>query len=191
MTYEEIKQRYVQKGYPFYTKPYDVNLYGIRSTSAVVDEFNDTLGIAYTDLFGNEINLEHRGTTKPGLYWLKNKKGNVNGTAILVPDHYKGCWAIGKHKGEYEALIQSSRAGFKVWRDNDSDGQFDYTGPIYTDVTGINMHTESLLSETEKVGPYSAGCQVRQFDQEHFMVMQICEMQTLYHGSLFSYTLFD
>ena len=178
-------------GYPFYTKPYDLNLYGIRNTSTKVDLFNDTLGVAYIDHFGNEINIQHRGTTKPGLYYLKNKLGNVKGTAILHPGHYKSCWKLGLHNGKYEALVQSERANFEVWRDSDSDGELDYAGKIFTDVAGLNMHTESLVSVTEKVGAYSAGCQVRQNDFEHFVVVNLCKMQIQEgNGNYFSYSLF-
>lgn len=190
MTYHQIQAKYDLAGYPFYTKPFDLNLYGIRSPDPLVDEFNDILGVAYTDHFGNLINLEHKGTTKPGLYWLKNKLGSLNGTFILKPGHYKACFTLGKHKGEYEALVQSDKAQFVGWRDKDSDGQLDYSGPDYQDVAGLNMHTESLITQTEKVGAYSAGCQVRQFDYEHFMVMNLCKMQMLYHGKYFSYSLF-
>jgi len=98
--------------------------------------------------------------------------GNINGTAILIPDFYSACWVVGKHNGKYEALVQYKEP-FRVWRDNDQDGQFDYHGVEYRDVTGLNMHTESLVNETEKVGAYSAGCQVRQFDRDHFMFMEL------------------
>lgn len=191
MTYEEIKQRFEAAGFPFYTKPYDLNLWGERSQELTVNEFNDLLGVAYTDLLGNGINIVHKGTTKPGLYWLKNKLGNINGTAILTTGHYKSCWTLGHHKGQYEALVQSDKSQFVVWRDKDSDGEFDYSGTMYDDVQGLNMHTESLINNTDKVGAYSAGCQVRQHDREHFMTIEVAKMQIAQgHGEYFSYSLF-
>ena len=191
MTYQDIKKKFTDHGYPFYTKPYDLNLYGIRNESNEVDLFNDILGLAFVDHFGNEINLQHWGTTKPGLYYLKNKLGNPEGTAILHPGHYKACWKLGLHNGKYEALIQSERAKFEVWRDFNSDGKLDYTGKLFTDVAGLNMHTESLISVTEKVGAYSAGCQVRKNDFEHFAVINLCKMQIQEgNGNYFSYSLF-
>lgn len=190
-TYDDIKQLYEKHGYPFYTSPYDLNLFGIRAESMTVDEFNDTLGVAYTDMFDAGVLLLHKGTTKPGLYWLKNKLGSVNGTFILKPGHYRKCWTLGHHKGQYEALVQSEFARFEGWRDDNSDGKLDYSGPIYTDVQGLNMHTESLINDTEKVGAYSAGCQVRQFDREHFMVIELAKMQAREHGLFYSYSLFE
>jgi hypothetical protein len=157
-----------------------------------VDQFNDLLGVATEDHFGNQINLVHKGTTKPGLYWLgKEHIGNIDGTAILIPDQYRSCWIVGKHKGEYEALQQSDRAQFKVWRDKNKDGHLDYSGKIYYNVAGLNGHCESLIRETERVGAYSAGCQVRQYDLEHFAVMNLCKLSTIYWGKYISYTLFE
>jgi len=190
-TYNQIKEKILDKGYKFFEGgAYDVNLFGIRSNSLQVDEWNDVLGIAYKDNIGNGICIMHRGSTKPGLYWLKNKMGNVKGTAILIPDQYRGCWKIGEHKG-YEALQQKGDNIFKVWRDNDEDGKFDYTGEIHGDVTGLNMHTESLIHKTEKVGAYSAGCQVRADDLEHFQTMQILKISNKIFGNSFSYTLLE
>lgn len=190
LTYNQVRKIYAQKGYRFYTGAYNINLGGIRSSSNDVDRFNDVLFVAYEDHFGNGILLLSKATTKPGLGWLKDKMGNRNGTAILVPGYYPSCWTLGKHKGQYEALVQSDKATFKVWRDNDKDGEFDYTGKIYDDVGGLNMHCESLLTETEKVGLYSAGCQVRQYDLEHFMVINLCKLSIIYWGKYISYGLF-
>lgn len=191
LTYNELKEVIKNKGHIFFESgPYDVNLYGIRSESLQVDEFNDILGIAFKDRFDNKINFMSEGTTKPGLYWLKKKMGNINGTAILIPGQYRGVWKISTHKG-YEALAQSKNGVFKVWRDNDADGQFDYNGKIYTDVTGLNMHTESLVADTEKVGAYSAGCQVRKDTNEHFAVIDLLKTAASIYGNSFSYTLLE
>ena len=189
MIYSEVKAMFECLGHRFYDSGYfNVNLFGIRRKTKV-DEFDDILGIAYRDDFGNGIVLEHKGTTDPGKYWLETKMGNVQGTAILIPGHYPRCWQIGDHKG-YPALVQKGMP-FKVWRDNDQDGDLDFGGKEYKDVTGLNMHTTSFLSEIEKVGAYSAGCQVRQKDEDHRMVMEILQVSALLHGNSFSYTLID
>jgi hypothetical protein len=188
VTYNEIKKMYELAGHRFFKGPYNVNLWAIRNPSLQVNEWNDLLGVAYQDAWGNEINLVHSGTTKPGLYWLKNKLGNINGTFILMPGQYLSCFMLGKH-GKYDALVQNGMP-FKGWRDNDKDGEFDFSGPIYTDVRGLNMHTESLLNETEKVGAYSAGCMVREFDREHFMVMELLKRSAEIYGDTFSFALF-
>ena len=170
--YKVIEQLYADHGYKFYKGRYALNIGGIRMGYDTVDEFNDVLFIAYIDDFGNEVCLFHKGTTKPGLYWLKNKKGNKEGTAILKPGQYLNCWYMGQHNGKYDALRQKGMP-FKVWRDGNSDSEFDINGATFTNVTGLNMHTASFNSVTGKVGAYSAGCQVRKHDEEHEMVMAI------------------
>lgn len=189
MIYSEIKAVFECLGHRFYDRgAYNVNLFGIRHLDRV-DEFNDVLGIALRDDFGNPICLEHKGTTDPGSYWLRKQTGNANGTFILAPGQYPGCWHVGLHKG-HEALIQKG-APFRGWRDNDQDGQLDPDGRIYEDVTGLNMHTTSYLNEIMHVGAYSAGCQVRQKDEDHVMVMEILKRSLDLYGNSFTYTLID
>lgn len=190
LSFDGIKKVTISKGYNWWEGEYNPFLYAVRSRSLIVDLWNDILGVCYIDKFGNRINLMHKGSTKPGLNWLKDKTGNVNGTAILPPGQYRKCWTIGEHNG-YPALCQAAPGVFQVWRDNDKDGRFDFQGPLYNDVSGLNMHTESLLKDTERVGWYSAGCQVRAFDKEHFMVMNILGMSVPSWGPLFSYTLLE
>lgn len=190
MIYSEVKALFECLGHQFFDAgAYNVNLFGIRRGLDRVDEFNDILGVAFRDDQGNPICLEHKGTTKPGLYWLKNRKGNINGTAILQPDQYPGCWMMGDHK-EYEALVQKGMP-FKVWRDGDEDGELDIDGQTFDDVTGLNMHTTSFINEIDRVGAYSAGCQVRQKDEDHRMVMEVIKRSASIWGNSFTYTLID
>ena len=189
MIYSEVKALYAGLGHRFYDNgAFNVNLFGIRKRGKA-NEFDDILGIAYRDEFGNGIVLEHKGTTDPGKYWLETKMGNVHGTAILIPGQYPRCWEIGEHKG-YPALVQKGMP-FKVWRDGDQDGDLDFGGAEHKDVTGLNMHTTSFLSEVEKVGAYSAGCQVRQHHEDHLMVMEILKRSAEKYSNSFTYTLID
>lgn len=191
ITYSDIESEYKEMGYKFFTPAYALNLFGIRMDLKTVDQFNDILGVAWTDEFGGQHVMCHKGTTKPGLYWLKNKKGNVNGTAILQPGQYLNCWAIGKHNGKYDALRQYGKP-FRVWRDNDGDGELDMSGKTYGDVSGLNMHTTSFKNEVQRVGAYSAGCQVRQDQWDHKLVMAlIFKAYSVWKNQIFSYTLFE
>ncbi len=146
--------------------------------------------MAYLDDFGNETLLLFKATTKPGLHWLKNSLGNINGTAILIPGQYRSCWKLGYHKG-YKALQQNGEGIFKVWRDNDSDGELDINGPVYEDVQGLNGHTTSFKNEIEKVGAYSAGCQVIQDDLDFNIFLSVISKSASKYGDTFSYTLLD
>ena len=166
-------------------------LYGIRNLKdGRVNEFDDILGVCFLDSKGNEVCIEHEGTTDPGSYWLTpDRMGNQNGTAILVPGQYRKCWTIGVHRGKHPAFVQY-KSPFKVWRDKDGDGKLTYGGQVYEDVTGLNGHTTSHISEVEKVGAYSAGCQVRQNDKDQQVVMSLAELSAEEWGAFFSYTLF-
>lgn len=192
ITYDWIQQQYSAKGYPFITTgKFMPNYFGIRSKDMIVDEFNDVLGVAFLDGFGNKQCLTFEGTTKPGLYYLKNKLGNVKGTFILRPGYHKDCWIPGLHNGKTPALVQAAPGVFKGWRDNDADGQLDMTGPIYTDAGGVNGHTTSQLNEIEKVGAYSAGCQVVQDDKEHGIWYNVGNRAFEFYKKRLSYALFQ
>lgn len=192
LTYDQVGTMYANAGYRFYdTGKFNVNIFGIRKDLAV-DFFNDIIGIAYRDDNNAPQIRTYAGTTKPGLYYLKSKLGNVKGTFILKPGYYPKCWRIGKHKGEYEALVQAGPGVFTGWRDSDSDGQFDMTGPLLKDVAGLNLHTTSFLRGTAaKVGAYSASCQVIQHTKDQLALMEIVKKSASLYGDAFSYALFS
>jgi hypothetical protein len=191
MTYADVKALYAKNSYPFYEGPYNVNNYGRRNKDlTTVDKFNDIRGIAYQDAFGVQHCLEWAATTKPGLKPLSGGAMNPNGVAILIPGFYAKCWVIGKHKGEYDALVQSGPGVFKVWRDNNKDGKFDFSGKIFTDVSGLNDHT-TREHQINNVGGFSEGCMVTQDDKEHRIKMAICERAKELYNNSFSYALFQ
>lgn len=203
LSYDDIKKVVLAKGFKWVDDEKSVFLYGIRSRSLIVDLWNDVLGVCYIDDFGNKVNIMHKASTKPGLNWLKDKTMNVHGTSILQPGQFKDCWILGQHKGSgvippYLALVQVGPGVFKCWRDGNKDGRFDFQGSTYVDVTGLNMHTESMSHDSEKVGDYSAGCQVRAYDKEHFMVMNLLQKEynrklgeKIKNPDVFSYTLLE
>ena len=193
LTYEFVRSLYAKYYYPFLTGPYRVNLFGIRSKKLLVNEFDDVLGIAWDDFYGMGQCLAFRGTTDPGLYWLKNKLGNINGTFILAPGFYDECFKLGFHNvgkpNAYRAFVQSGPGVFRGWRDDDSDGEFDMDGiPTYTDVTGLNLHH---ANDAEYVGPYSAACQVLQSDREHQVMVALGERHAELYSNIFNYALFQ
>jgi len=115
---------------------------------------------------------------------------NPNGVAILIPGFYEKAWIIGKHKGEYDALVQNGSGVFKVWRDSDKDGKFDFSGKIYTDVSGLNDHT-TKEHQINNVGGFSEGCMVTQDDKEHQIKMAICKRAAELYSNSFSLALFQ
>lgn len=166
--------------------PYDLNIFGVRTADTTVNRFNDWVGCVYRDENLVWNCRSWRATTDPGLYWLENP-GNVNGTAILVPGQYRNTYMIDKHNNSYYALCQ--RAGdVLVWRDNDRDGELDYSGPTYSDARGINIHHASSSGTSTQVNKWSAGCQVIANIADFNRFMTIARKQQEYHPGWTKYT---
>lgn len=190
VTYDFLEAAYKKYNYIFNKRPYEVNVGGIRRKNHKINEFNDILFIAYIDGFGQKQCLCFKGTTLPGLYYLKNKLGNVKGTFILQPGQYLNVWELSFHHlgkaNQYEAYRQIGI--FKGWRDNDADGEFDFSGPTYTDAAGVNGHH---AADKDAVGAYSAGCQVVQDKEEHLIWIAPAERHKELYGNKIHYTLFQ
>ncbi len=198
LSYDQVKSFYVSKGYKFYdVGGYNVNLFGFRNKDlSIVDSFNDYIGVAYLDQFMNKQCLLFAGTTKPGLTGLKDKLGNAEGTAILIPGQYPKSLVLGKHnrgkEHEHEALVQNGSGVFKTWRDSDLDGKFTTTGAVYTNVAGLNLHT-TREHRIVRVGGFSMACQVVQDDKEHSILMNIVKRSAEWYpeNKSYTYTLFQ
>ena len=138
---------------------------------------------------GRGFIVTHKFTTKPGAYWLKDHVGNENGTFILKEGFYPSCWKMGEHKGKYKSLIQSEKSNFEGFRDKDKNGLPDYEGPIYKDVTGLNCHSTRFDKEVERIGAFSAGCQVRESGFDHLVFMALVNKSMKIYGKYVSYGL--
>lgn len=184
----------VSKG-RWFTGDYDINLWGVRTDDYVhANSFNDWIGCSF-HVGGTLTNLITPATTDPGLYWRENPM-NVNGTAIVVPGHYKALWAMGDHKGQYPALDQVGEIA--VYRDANRDGKLDFDpDTIQRGLLGIELHQENPKDgrDSTQVDKWSAGCQVAQLSVVYAAIIEACRMQMkTYEGkwrnpNSFSYTL--
>ncbi len=185
---EQIEKAVKSQGYVWFNgaKDYDVNIVGVRNATPgqkVTNLFDDKLTLSYK-INGEWFYHEWDATTEPG------KKGvmqfhNSGGVARLVPDQYRGAYAVSMHQGKYQALCQ--RLGdVTVWRDKNRDMDFD---EIIRDsgMFGINIHKAGTVSNF--VENWSEGCQVfkRTKDFNDFMVL-INRAKEI-HGNHFTYTL--
>jgi hypothetical protein len=196
-SFEQIKAAYANKGYTFFSeiKPYNLNIWGVRKLTDRVDVFDDVQGISCKDENGNMIHIIHPATVDPGFWYLKNQMLNPNGTFILAPGQYLGCWQKGLHQGKQVALVQKpGYSKFKGWRDNRLDGviqrKLTANGNFFMDVGGLNMHRSSETF-AKVVGKYSAGCQVRQVNTDHQKALKLIDKAVALYGNSFSCTLFD
>lgn len=196
-SYDQVRNMFLERGFKFYDKDkYHANLCGFRNKDlTTVNQFNDWLGVAYLDEFMNKHFLIFKGTTKPGLTSLVGEPMNKKGTFAVAPGQHLNCWMVGYHHANdplkrYEAYQQAGPGVFKGYRDIDKDGQFDFTGPIFTDAAGINGHRAGV-NDTELVGPYGFGCQVVKDDKEHLIWLSVGKRCAELYGNIFHYTLFQ
>lgn len=182
-----IKQACAQRGYRLLTRPFELNIIGVRVNHSIPNVFNDSLNLLFTDNTGKEQLLTWQATTDPGVYWLKNPM-NPQGTAVLKPGQYAGSHALGMHRGQYLALVQVRPV--TVIRDYNRDGKADYnTGREETGLFGINIHRAQANGITRNIDSYSAGCQVFANALDFNIFLQLAEQHKQHYGNNFTYTL--
>lgn len=177
------------KTYQVYTRPYELNIVGIRTGSTTPNRFDDEIHVFFKNNANQWIHYIFPATTDPGTYWLKNPM-HPQGTAILKQGQYKETYQIGLHKGKYYALVQ--RKPVTVIRDYDRNAVLDFlNGRPDTGMFGINIHRASVNGTTKTVDNYSAGCQVLANINDFNLFMQLAEKHRQLYGNSFTYTLID
>ena len=166
---------------------YNLNIIGVRTPDDSANKFNDHMYVVYKDEHGWVTRTWHC-TTDPGVYWREHPM-NVNGTAILVADQYRGSHKIGLHRGKYKALVQTG-GRVRVYRDDTKDDILDMDPATEQDgYFGINLHKAG--SHSTEVDKWSAGCQVWANADDFAAFMAIVEKSAETYGPQFTYTLID
>jgi len=181
-----------RKGYDLFLsddRPFNLNIVGVRAANPVVDEFNDKL-VVFWRYSGKLFYGCYPITTLPGEYYLVDKLLSRKGAAIMCPGQYSGAYSIGKHKGKYDALVQTKPV--KVYRDGDRDQEYDLdSSTIEAGMFGLNIHRGYKEGRVPKVGKTSAGCQVFQHASAFDEFMDCCEYAKEEWGNKFTYTLLE
>lgn len=187
-----LKATIREHGYKLFTRPYELNIVGVRNNSTLSNRFDDSLHVFYRGEHNGLMRWKHERfaiTTDPGTFWLNNPSYE-SGTAILQPGQYRNSYQIGLHRGKYEALVQ--RQPVKIWRDYDRDAVLDFfNGTEYSGLFGINIHRANISGTTEVIEKYSAGCQVFADAEDFSYFMQLCNKHEQMYGNSFTYTLLD
>lgn len=167
-------------------KNYNLNIVGIRNDEVKLNQFNDELWVFWK--FENVWKLnKYKITTNPGLFWLTNPM-NKEGTAILKEGQYLDSHIFGKHKGKYEALVQSKP--LTVIRDTNRDTTVDFnSNKTQTGKFGINIHRSNENHESTSVDKWSAGCQVFARPKEFNDFIKLCKLYMAEWENTFTYTL--
>ena len=166
---------------------YNLNIIGVRTPDDSANKFNDHMHVVYKDEHG-WVTRTWQCTTDPGVYWREHPM-NVNGTAILMADQFRGSHKIGLHRGKYTALVQTG-GRVRVYRDDNKDEVLDMDPATEQDgYFGINIHKAG--SHSTEVDKWSAGCQVFANADDFECFMNIVKKSAETYGSQFTYTLID
>jgi hypothetical protein len=183
---EQLIAALLAQGYRVFTRPFELNIVGIRNHSLVPNVFNDTINAVHKDDMGEWQLRSYPATTDPGTYWLDNPS-NPLGTAILKAGQYIGSHIMGLHRGKYMALVQ--RNPVTVIRDSKRNGTLDFSGKEETGLFGINIHRAMEAGVTKSIDRYSAGCQVFANAADFAAFMGLGERHKLLYGNSYTYTL--
>jgi hypothetical protein len=176
------------QGCPVFRGDWNLNLVGIRSKDIQSNRFNDRLVVLF-DLNGKRQLFWFEMTADPGTFYRENPI-NVEGTAVLVPGHYAGCWMLGAHRAQYPALVQIKPMA--VYRDNDQNNTIDTdNAEIDSGLFGINLHHAKANKFSTQVDKWSAGCQVLADSFDFDLLMALVNKSAQKYGPRFSYTLLD
>jgi hypothetical protein len=194
LTREQVFEKMRSQGHVIFendSRNYNLNIVGIRSKTAKLDEFGCQLLVAWK-YRGQWYDRSYQITTYPGRRYMIEKLLNPRGCAILVPGQYRGIYSVRLHNGKYRALCQT-HGPVKVFRDRDRDTQFDKDiNTIMVGMFGINIHNSPDKQRTIRVGAYSAGCQVFAADDEFAAFMKIMDAAIeVFPENKFTYTLID
>ena len=171
---------------------YNLNIIGIRTPDDDANKFNDRICLVYKDEQG-WVTRTWPCTTDPGTYWREHPM-NVNGTAIMAPGQYRGSHKLGRHRGQYPALVQSG-GRVSYYRDVNKDDILDMEPETeQSGYIGLNIHkSSSRESGSENVDRWSAGCQVfaKPGSDGFEAFMALCNKSAETYGGQFTYTLVE
>ncbi len=188
---QQFKKALEKKNYAFFVNGnHNVNIISIRSDSGKADTFDDFMNVIYK-VDGSWVIDSYVITTEPGTKIL-NRPIVKGGTAILIPDQYRGAYKIDTHGGKrkYTALCQR-HGKVKIWRDDNRDKTPDYVGTVHEGMFGINIHRHWGSDEREYTGGVSAGCQVFQSSKDFYEFMDTCNKSADRYDNKFTYTLLN
>ncbi len=189
MSLQKIKAILRNKDYKLFSRPYELNIVGLRSKSIVPNRFDDEIHVFYKVSTLNWHYHIFKATTDPGTFWLKQPM-QPQGTAILAEGQNINCYELGMHQGKYLALVQ--RKPITVIRDYNRDAILDFNnGNKSIGMFGVNIHRASINGTTKIVDKYSAGCQVFESAKDFQLFLSLCQKHKQLYGNHFTYTLID
>lgn len=179
MTPADVVRAAKAKGWPVPgSKPYDLFVFGIRVGNG--PGFDDVIGVLYPDESGVTRLETWRGTTDPGVPWLREPM-NAAGCAAIAEGRHPLVWTVGSHKGT-PALVQVGT--FRVYRDGNRNGTLEIDPATARDVNGagLNLHEMGSGPDDRAVGRWSAGCQGTEDPTGVRRIVALAQEQARRHG---------
>ncbi len=177
------------KGWKVYTRPFEINMLGMRSPNLRSNVFDDFLFVFWRDDAGSWRFRKYPCTTDPGTFWLKNPLA-PKGTAFLKEGQYEGAYQLGLHQGKYQALVQAKPVS--IVRGLERANGIDWNGgQVSKGVFGINIHKAQRSGNAYLVDKHSAGCQVIQSPDDYGELMELAKIHAARYGNRFTYALID
>lgn len=171
---------------------YNLNIVGIRNENRESDLFDDRICIFHKEE-GIWKLYNFDATTDPGRSELTNPRfyeAQVGGTLIIKHnEQYRGVYTIGQMgtgNWKHTALLQTGV--MKGYRDRNRDIYLDYVNE-QQGIWGANIHAASLWDIQQRVGGWSAACQVIQKPQDYQIFKGLITKAYSVWGPKFSYTL--
>jgi hypothetical protein len=189
MSLQKMKAILRHKGYQVFSRPFELNIVGLRSKSIVPNRFDDEIHVFYKVSTLNWHYHVFKATTDPGTFWL-NQPMQPQGTAILAEGQNLNCYELGLHQGKYLALVQ--RKPITIIRDYNRDAILDFNnGNKSSGFFGINIHRANVKGTTKSVDRNSAGCQVFEKAKDFELFISLCQKHKQLYGNHFTYSLID
>ena len=189
MILKKLRVLLKHKGYKVFTRPYELNIVGLRSNSVIPNRFDDEIHVFYKVSPLKWNYHVYKATTDPGTFWLHNPS-QEQGTAILYQGQFVNAYRIGMHREQYQALVQQKAV--TIIRDYNRDATLDfYNGRKTKGLFGINIHRANKTGTTKTVDKNSAGCQVFESAIAFEEFLRLCEQHSKLYGNHFTYTLID
>lgn len=178
------------KNYRLFERSYELNIVAYRSKLIRSNRFDDEIHVFYKNSLGQWIYHVFPATTDPGQYWLDNPM-HPQGTAFLKKGQYVDGYAIGLHRGTYEALVQVRDV--TVIRNYNRTGIFNWfeSGRLDTGKFGINVHRAEETGSVKTIDHFSAGCLVFANASDYRFFMELAKIHREKHGNKFTLTLID
>lgn len=190
LTLSQVIATAKSKGYLIDTRPYALNIIGVRNSNATDQTtFDDSIAYFYYNDNGVVIGKVAPATTDPSAFFLQNPI-NPQGTGILKSGQYVNAYSIGLHRGKYEAVVQTKPV--TTIRDSDRNALINYFAPTTKGLYGINIHHATVgKANTRLIDKDSAGCQVFRDISDFDQMMQYAKVSSQKYGNNFTYTLID